>query len=222
MLAALLIVTYVPVTSAEAQSFYSVVSNSGTNVATGHRYTTKKSSNPDEYDLTGCYSFSTANYYVTFNIEIPEDGNYSLYAFYGSAGNNTIKVTEGERELSQTTISGNGTHYYVFKRCITSSVEFTKGTHSITLTNVQGSGMLFGIGVESALPNGIYAGKSDSTTVLDNVATMIRSGWISYKINPAESGTYLLKLGAKSTADAFRIFEPFVRRKHHEINRCKR
>lgn len=203
VLVTLMLVTYVPVTSAETQSYYSVVNNTGTNVTSGNRYTKKESANPDEYDLTGCYSFSVVGAYVTFDIEIPENGNYGLYAYYGSAGNNTIKVTEGERELSQTTISGNGSHYYVFKRCITASAEFTKGRHSITLKNVQGSGMLFGIGVESVLSDEIYAGKSDSTTVLDNVATMIRSGWISYKINPAETGTYLLKLSAKSNANSF-------------------
>lgn len=203
MLVALMLLVYVPVTSAEAQSFYSVLNNSGTSVAVGHRYIAKKSTNPDEYDLTGCYSFSVVDSYVTFSIDIPQDGNYDLYAYYGSAGNNTVKVTEGENVLSQTTISGNGTHYYVFKRLITANTEFTKGTHKITLTNVQGSGMLFGIGVENVLSDEIYAGKSDSTTVFDDVVTMIRSGYISYKIAPENSGRYLLKLSAKSSADSF-------------------
>ncbi len=203
VLVALLLMVYAPITSADVLGFYSVLSNSGTNVASGKRYTTVKSSNTDEYDLKGCYSFSDVGAYVTFNIEILEDGNYGLYAYYGSAGNNTIKVTEGDRELSESKISGNGSHYYVFKRCITESAAFTKGTHSITLTNVSGSGMLFGIGVESELSDEIYAGKSDSTTVLDDVVSMMRGGWIAYKINPDATGRYLLKLSAKSTDNTF-------------------
>ena len=202
VLVALLLMVYVPVTSADNLGFYSVLINSGTNVAAGKMYTAAKSVNSDEYDLTGAYSFSDVGAYVTFNIEIPEDGSYDIYAYYGSTASNTITVSSGETVISETTISGNGEHFYVLKRHIASTA-FTKGTHSITLTNVLGSGILFGIGVESVLSDEVYAGKSESTAVFGDVVTMIRSGWISYKINPAESGTYLLKLSAKSNANSF-------------------
>ncbi len=204
VLVALLLMVYAPIASADVLGFYSVLNNSGTNVASGKKYTSVKSANPDEYDLTGCYSFSDADAYVTFDVEIPEDGSYDIYAYYGSKGNNVVKITEGENVLSEKTIYGNGTqHYYVNKRKVTENAAFTKGTHSITVTNVSGSGMLFGIGIESVISDEIYAGKSDSTTVLDDVVSMMRGGWITYKINPESSGRYLLKLSAKSTENTF-------------------
>jgi len=202
VLVLLLLVVYVPVTSAETQTFYSVRENSGTNVASGHQYKVN-SSNTDEYDLSGCYSFSKADYYVTFNVEIPEDGNYSLYAYCGGGSSNTIRVTEGETVLSEKTISTTGKSYYVSRSCITESAAFTAGTHSIILTNVSGTGILFGISVEPVISDEIYAGKSDSTIVLDDVVSMIRGGWISYKITPEAAGRYLLKLSAKSTENTF-------------------
>lgn len=201
VLVLLLLVAYIPVISAESPAcFYSVLSNTETNVT--ETYPSRSSTNPDEYDLKGCYSFGVGKY-VTFDVEIPEDGNYDLYAYFGSTSTNKVEVSEEGTLITEKQVSKSGTAYFYVVRTHLGNASFEKGRHSITVTTVSGSGILFGIGVEPEISDEIYAGKSDSTIVLDGEVTLIRGGWVSYNINQQSSGRYLLRVSAKSTEDTF-------------------